>query len=234
MKKRAMESGGVAAGGRRRPRVDLAPARDDAFSPEKKRDARFRNSEFDSDSSRDSSPRAGRFGKHGSDITALAADGTPLRSLPPERAREKNAPLNVFAHADGAAFFGEAFSDVGSSSLPGFASREGQAFAAARGRSILPESDEARGMRFLKRRLEQRLGAKDGDGTFVARRWLTRETGDVAALDRGEFLRAVETIGLNAPDQGKEREALYEAHRNMTGMVDVASFCDAVVAFSSA
>lgn len=212
-----------------------APARDDAFSPEKKRDARFRNSfEFDSDSSRDSSPRAGRFGKHGSDITALAADGTPLRSLPPERAREKNAPLNVFAHADGAAFFGEAFSDVGSSSLPGFASREGQAFAAARGRSILPESDEARGMRFLKRRLEQRLGAKDGDGTFVARRWLTRETGDVAALDRGEFLRAVETIGLNAPDQGKEREALYEAHRNMTGMVDVASFCDAVVAFSSA
>ena len=211
-----------------------APARDDAFSPEKKRDAHFRNSEFDSDSSRDSSPRAGRFGKHGSDITALAADGTPLRSLPPERAREKNAPLNVFAHADGAAFFGEAFSDVGSSSLPGFASREGQAFAAARGRSILPESDEARGMRFLKRRLEQRLGAKDGDGTFVARRWLTRETGDVAALDRGEFLRAVETIGLNAPDQGKEREALYEAHRNMTGMVDVASFCDAVVAFSSA
>ena len=211
-----------------------APARDDAFSPEKKRDAHFRNSEFDSDSSRDSSPRAGRFGKHGSDITALAADGTPLRSLPPERAREKNAPLNVFAHADGAAFFGEAFSEVGSSSLPGFASREGQAFAAARGRSILPESDEARGMRFLKRRLEQRLGAKDGDGTFVARRWLTRETGDVAALDRGEFLRAVETIGLNAPDQGKEREALYEAHRNMTGMVDVASFCDAVVAFSSA
>ena len=212
-----------------------APARDDAFSRyEKKRDARFRNSEFDSDSSRDSSPRAGRFGKHGSDITALAADGTPLRSLPPERAREKNAPLNVFAHADGAAFFGEAFSDVGSSSLPGFASREGQAFAAARGRSILPESDEARGMRFLKRRLEQRLGAKDGDGTFVARRWLTRETGDVAALDRGEFLRAVETIGLNAPDQGKECEALYEAHRNMTGMVDVASFCDAVVAFSSA
>lgn len=212
-----------------------APARDDAFLRyEKKRDARFRNSESDSDSSRDSSPRAGRFGKHGSDITALAADGTPLRSLPPERAREKNAPLNVFAHADGAAFFGEAFSDVGSSSLPGFASREGQAFAAARGRSILPESDEARGMRFLKRRLEQRLGAKDGDGTFVARRWLTRETGDVAALDRGEFLRAVETIGLNAPDQGKEREALYEAHRNMTGMVDVASFCDAVVAFSSA
>lgn len=36
MKKRAMESGGVAAGGRRRPRVDLAPARDDArdsFAP---------------------------------------------------------------------------------------------------------------------------------------------------------------------------------------------------------
>jgi hypothetical protein len=41
-------------------------------------------------------------------------------------------------------------------------------------------------------------------------------------------------IGLNAPDQGKEREALYEAHRNMTGMVDVASFVDAVVAFSTA
>ena len=90
-------------------------------------------------------------------------------------------------------------------------------------------------MRCLKRRLEQRLGAKDGDGYFVARRWLTRETGDVyGQLDRGEFLRAVEMIGLNAPDQGKEREALYEAHRNMTGMVDVASFCDAVVAFSSA
>jgi hypothetical protein len=217
-----------------------APARDPhAFSHEKKRDARFRNSEFDSDSSdSDSSPRAGRFGKHGSDITALASDGTPLRSLPPERAREKNAPLNVFAHeVSGAAFFGEDFSDVGSEKkLPGFASSEGQAFAASRlGRSILPESDEARGMRCLKRRLEQRLGAKDGDGYFVARRWLTRETGDVyGQLDRGEFLRAVEMIGLNAPDQGKEREALYEAHRNMTGMVDVASFCDAVVAFSSA
>ena len=50
-------------------------------------------------------------------------------------------------------------------------------------------------------------------------------------MDRGEFLRAVEMIGLNAPDQGKEREALYEAHRNMTGLVDVATFCDAVVAF---
>ena len=89
-------------------------------------------------------------------------------------------------------------------------------------------------MRCLKRRLEQRLGAKDGDGTFTMRRWLTRESGDRATLDRAEFTRAVELIGLNAPDQGKEREALYEAHRNMTGMVDVASFCDAVVAFSSA
>ena len=206
-----------------------APARDDETN-------RNRNafSDSDSDSSRDSSPGAKRFGKHGSDITALASDGTPLRSLPPERAREKNAPLNVFAHeVSGAAFFGEDFSDVGSEKkLPGFASSEGQAFAASRlGRSILPESDEARGMRCLKRRLEQRLGAKDGDGTFTMRRWLTRESGDRATLDRAEFTRAVEVIGLNAPDQGKEREALYEAHRNMTGVVDVATFCDAVVAF---
>ena len=67
--------------------------------------------------------------------------------------------------------------------------------------------------------------------TFTMRRWLTRESGDCATLDRAEFLHAVEVIGLNAPDQGKEREALYEAHMNMTGMVDVATFCDAVVAF---
>ena len=66
---------------------------------------------------------------------------------------------------------------------------------------------------------------------YKRQRWLTREAGDVPALERDEFLRAVEVIGLNAPDQGKEREALYEAHRNMTGLVDVATFCDAVVAF---
>ena len=203
-----------------------APARDDETN-------RNRNafSDSDSDSSRDSSPGAKRFGKHCSDITALAADGTPYRSLPPERAREKNAPLNVFAHDARGGDDDDA--DSVPPVPPGFASREGQALLAARGRAFLflPESDEARGMRFLKRRLEQRLGAKDGDGTFTMRRWLTRESGDRAALDRAEFTRAVEVIGLNAPDQGKEREALYEAHRNMTGLVDVATFCDAVVAF---
>jgi hypothetical protein len=212
-----------------------APARDDETN---RNGAPF--SDSDSDSSRDSSPGAKRFGKHGSDITALAADGTPYRSLPPERAREKNAPLNVFAHDARGGDDDDADGAAGDDSVPpgppGFSSREGQALLAARGRAFpfLPESDEARGMRFLKRRLEQRLGAKDGDGTFTMRRWLTRESGDRATLDRAEFTRAVEVIGLNAPDQGKEREALYEAHRNMTGMVDVASFCDAVVAFSSA
>ena len=207
-----------------------APARDDETN-------RNAFSDSDSDSSRDSSPGAKRFGKHGSDITALAADGTPYRSMPPERAREKNAPLNVFAHDARGGDDDDADGAAGDDSVPpgppGFASREGQALLAARGRAFhfLPESDEARGMRFLKRRLEQRLGAKDGDGTFTMRRWLTRESGDCATLDRAEFLHAVEVIGLNAPDQGKEREALYEAHMNMTGMVDVATFCDAVVAF---
>ena len=215
-----------------------APARDDAGVASRegnKRDAALSDSDSDASPSR----TAKRFGRRGSDITALAADGTPLRALPPERAREKNAPLNVFARdenarggAANADFFAAKLGDdplAGSS--PGFASREGQALLASRARAFPPESDEARGMRLLKRRLEQRLGASAGDGAFAARRWLTREAGDVPALERDEFLRAVEVIGLNAPDQGKEREALYEAHRNMTGLVDVATFCDAVVAF---
>ena len=218
-----------------------APARDDAFFSSREgneRNAALSDSDSDSDASREASPfRAKRFGRHGSDITALAADGTPRRARPPERAREQHAPLNVFG-SDERARRGEATVDrfavrdddplAGS---PGFASREGRDVSAARARAVLPESDEACGMRLLKRRLEQRLGASSGDGTFAMRRWLTHEAGDVPALARDEFLRAVEVIGLNAPDQGKEREALYEAHRNMTGVVDVATFCDAVVAF---
>ena len=84
-------------------------------------------------------------------------------------------------------------------------------------------------MRFLKRRLEQRLGSRRGrdvhrDGAADAR------AADCATLDRPSFARR--EIELNAPDQGKEREALYEAHMNMTGRrTPVATFCDAVVAF---
>ena len=72
-------------------RASMPPARDDETN-------RNAFSDSDSDSSRDSSPGAKRFGSTARTSPRWRRTATPYRSMPPERAREKNAPLNVFAH----------------------------------------------------------------------------------------------------------------------------------------
>jgi hypothetical protein len=174
-----------------------------------------------SDSETSTPSPAGR-GKRPTDITQLGhLNGTPLRSMLPERTRGE--PLNVYNH--------DTFSPLKDTYGRVFGSATNRALLAAKqpNNKFDADSGEARGMRTLRLRLTQRLQAKDGDGLFFMKRWLTFAVGDrFASLDENEFTKALHAMGLNQP---AERTALFAAFGATTGYVDVKTFCAAVVEY---
>ena len=208
-----------------------APKEDEEFIHSKENNSK----EYFSYFSDNSTPSPVARGKQCTDITALAVNGTPLRSLLPERTRGE--PLNIFKHEShttrrsgkeilvGEDFESNAYATQLDNSAPVGKPSDGN-FRKQSG----PDSLEASGMRTLRVRLTQKLSHRDGDGVFFMKRWLTRETGDAfSALDAGEFSRAVEKMGLSVAE---ERNAVYERYANGAGYVDVMRFCQAVVGYN--
>lgn len=133
------------------------------------------------------------------DVTFVSLDGVPCKRLPTELAHEP--PLNVL--------------DAG--------------FKMERRAGGFFDDAEESAMRVLREKIKQRVSIKNsGNGAFLLKKSLVKHSG-ADALSRGEFLFAIELMGLNLPEQ--MYVTLYERNCDRAGMVDVEAFCKKVVTY---